>query len=121
LAPPRDPHRRVAIPESVSSDVNGLRRHFRVVESFQSLILSLPPTAKAQRVELTGRRGPAAKPGPPRSWQRRSGLFRQPLPMVAVAAQIVHFVAKLISIGFHLGKELAQPHQLRFQDRALGG
>jgi hypothetical protein len=39
--------------------------------------------------------------------------------MVAVAAQIVHFVAKLVSTGFHLGEELAQSHHLRFQDRAL--
>jgi hypothetical protein len=32
------------IRESVSSDVNGFRRHFRVVES---LILSLPPSGEA--------------------------------------------------------------------------
>jgi len=77
---------------------------------------------RKRRLPLPALRGSTAKPGPPSCpRRRRSGLFRQPLPAVAVTAQFVHFLPKLIPTGFHLGEKLAQSHHLGFQHRELEG
>ena len=82
-----------------------------------------PRGQRVSRPGLSACGGSTAKPAPlsRRRRGRRPGLLRQLLPMVAIAAQAADFLAKLVPVRGHLGKELAQACELRLQDRQLEG
>jgi hypothetical protein len=69
----------------------------------------LPPLWCGSLVSSVAQRGSAAKPGaPPRFWRGRPSLFRELLPMVAVATQTIPLLPQFVSIRLHLGEKLAQ-------------
>jgi hypothetical protein len=90
----------------------------RMVRALRFALRDRLAVLKGRRPRLIACRGSSAKPAPP-SHSLRSGLLRQLLPTVTVAAQIVHFPPKLVSIRVHLGEALAQSQHLGLQRRGL--
>jgi len=67
---PRDPNRRIAIRASVSSDVNGLRRHFRVARRESQSRATSVAASRGAAVDFAGKcvlglDDPATNPGLP--------------------------------------------------------
>jgi hypothetical protein len=69
---------------------------------------------------LSARRDPAAEPGP-RSRFLSFARVRQLPPMVAVAAQIVHFLPQLVPVRGRVSEALSQFQHLSLERRDLKG